>query len=188
MYFPTGTDLKKRRETLGLSQKQVVSSLAKRGLRIRQPYLSKIESESAEPAYRLVRELIGVLEEYENVRSVETLAGCYHTKPLIIEPDESVADAIKKIRRNGFSQLPVCHNGKNIGRITDAMLLSAERMYGKIGVRGKQVSQIMGPPYPLLNIQSAKSEAELMVEKIGAALVEKDGKIVGIITREDMLV
>ncbi|MFH1095699.1 MAG: CBS domain-containing protein, partial [Candidatus Micrarchaeota archaeon] len=187
MYFPTGADLKKRRETLGLSQKQVVQGLAARSLRIRQPYLSKIEAEKAEPAYRLVRALVGVLEEYENVQSMETLAGCYHPKPMTIGPDESVADAIKKIRRNGFSQLPVCRGGKNVGRITDSMLLSAERKYGKEGVRTRLVSQVMGPPYPLLNVQSAKSEAELMVEKIGAALVEKDGKIVGIITREDML-
>ncbi len=187
MYFPTGTDLKKRRELLKLSQKQVVARLAARGLHIRQPYLSKIEGEKAEPAYRLVRELVGVLDEYENAKTEETLAGSYHTRPVVAQAEENVAEAIRKIRKNGFSQLPVYRKGKSVGRLTDAMLLSAERRYGKTGARQKHVSQIMGPPYPALNIGTPKSEAELMVENIGAVLVEKEGKIVGIITREDLL-
>lgn len=187
MYFPTGADIQKRRELLGLSQKQLVGRLTERGVPIRQPYLSKIEAEKAEPTYRLVRELVGVLDEYENAASEETLAGLYRPRPVVIESGESVADAIRKIRKNGFSQLPVYSKGKNAGRLTDAMILAAERRYGKDGVRKKTVSQIMGPPYPALNIGTSKSEAEHMVEKIGAVLVEKEGKIVGIITREDML-
>jgi predicted transcriptional regulator len=67
------------------------------------------------------------------------------------------------------------------------MVLAAERKYGKAQALQKTISQIMGPPYPILNVQTPKSEAELMVEKIGAVLVEKEGKIVGIATREDML-
>lgn len=188
MYFPTGADVKKRRELLGISQKQLVARLAARGMRIRQPYLSKIESEKAEPTYRLMRALVGVLDEYENAQEPETLAGAYHPRPVAVDAGEQVVDAIRKIRRNGFSQLPVYLRGRNVGRLTDAMLLSAERKYGKTQMREKLVSQIMGPPYPVLNIGTPKSEAELMVEKIGAVLVEKDGKIVGIITREDMLV
>ncbi|VVB57160.1 CBS domain protein [uncultured archaeon] len=187
MYFPTGTDLKKRRETLGLSQKQVVARLAGRGLRIRQPYLSKIEGEKAEPAYRLVRELVAVLDEAESAQEPETLEGYYHPRPSTAAPQDGVADVIRKIRRNGFSQLPVFEKGKNVGRITDAMVLAAERKYGPQGVRSKTVAQIMGPPYPVLSALAPKSEAELMVERIGAVLVEKEGKLVGIVTREDLL-
>ena len=188
MYFPTGADVKKRRELLGISQKQLVARLAARKLRIRQPYLSKIEADKAEPAYRLMRELVGMLDECENAQEPQTLAGAYHPRPVSADADEPVADAIRKIRRNGFSQLPVYLRGRNVGRLTDAMLLSAERKWGKSGARQKLVSQIMGPPYPVLNIGTSKSEAEFMVEKIGAVLVEKEGKIIGIITREDMLV
>lgn len=188
MYFPTGADVKKRRELLGISQKQLVARLAARGARIRQPYLSKIEADKAEPAYRLMRELVGVLDECENAQEPQTLAGAYHPRPVSVGANEPVAGAIRKIRRNGFSQMPVFLRGRNVGRITDAMVLAAERKYGKGPVREKLVSQIMGPPYPVLNIGTPKSEAELMVEKIGAVLVEKEGKIVGIITREDMLV
>ncbi|MFH0927639.1 MAG: CBS domain-containing protein [Candidatus Micrarchaeota archaeon] len=187
MYFPTGEDIRRRRELLGVSQKQLTQRLSQRGISIRQPYLSKIESEKAEPAYRLMREIVAILDEYENAQSERPLAGFYRPNPKAASPQDKVSEVVRKIRKNGFSQLPVFEKGKNIGRITDAMVLAAERKYGKVQALKKEVGQIMGPPYPMLNVQTPKSEADLMVEKIGAVLVEKEGKIVGIATREDML-
>jgi predicted transcriptional regulator len=107
MNFPGGRDIRQRRELLGLSQKAFAQKLNALKIRMRQPYLSKIESDSADPPFSVMKAIFSALAQLENQKSVETIGMRLRPRLAVADSSETVLDAARKMKRNGFSQLPV---------------------------------------------------------------------------------
>ena len=179
--FPELGEIGKLRQEAGMSQSALANMV-----KIPQSYLSKIESGKANPGYRLVKALFAAIEGATVDEKTETIGGLA-SRIEAITPDSSVISAIRIMRKMNFSQLPVLDNGKNVGRLTEAEILTAKRKYGQKEALAKSVLEIMGPAYPEFDADTPKSDAEYVVEKLGAILVKKNDKLVGIITRYDLL-
>lgn len=180
--FPELEEISKLRQEAGLSQSALANMV-----KIPQSYLSKIESGKANPGYGLVKTIFAAIEGTCVMEKMETIGGLA-SKIESLSPDSTVISAIRIMRKMNFSQLPILNNGKNVGRLTETEILAAKRKYGHKETLSKTVREIMGPAYPEFDASTPKSEAIYVVEKLGAILVKKNDKLIGIITRYDLLI
>ena len=110
---------------------------------------------------------------------------------------DTVEHAIELLRKHDISQLPVVRDGAGldrgqvevqaiVGSIQERSLL--DHLYRKPDILNAAVSTIMDPPFSLVD---ANEEIErvfpLLASGSQAVLVEREGYVVGVITRSDLL-
>ncbi len=120
--------------------------------------------------------------------------------------DQTVAQAIELLGEYGLSQLPVvrgagapddedCTGPKPgeeidvhsiIGSLQERTLL--DEIFRDPGVLNQPVREIMGPPFQLVDAgEEIERVIPMLAEKSPAVLVQRHGKLVGIVTRADIL-
>ncbi|HEY6952516.1 MAG TPA: cystathionine beta-synthase [Bacteroidota bacterium] len=105
---------------------------------------------------------------------------------LSIDTASTVRKALDIINQNNVSQLPVFKDGKSVGSVEESDLMSAA--LGNPALFDTPVHKVMTPPFPTLHIDELINQAiTLMSKKHSALLVEEEGKIVGILTRFDVI-
>jgi cystathionine beta-synthase len=107
--------------------------------------------------------------------------------PLVsVAPAASVRQALNLMSTYGISQVPVIAGNDCVGSVTEGPVISRALEDAKLLERA--VSDVMQPPFPVV-------DAALPIERLNtllshetqAALVRKDGRLVGIVTRYDVL-
>jgi len=116
--------------------------------------------------------------------------------------DQTVADAIELLRQHDISQLPVVRTGTPlVGEDGAAARVEVQSVAGSVQERGlldqlfrnpdalsAKVSTVMDGPFPLVD---ANEEVERVVPMLAsgapAVLVQRDGAIIGVVTRADVL-
>lgn len=103
-----------------------------------------------------------------------------------IDAISTVRKALDLINQNNVSQLPVIEKGEPIGSVEESDLMSAA--LGNPALLYAPVNSLMKPSFPKLNIDELINQAiSLLSKKHSAVLVEDDGKVVGILTRYDVI-
>ena len=103
-----------------------------------------------------------------------------------VTPGQTVRQAIRLMHLHDVSQLPVMEGGNCIGAVSDWSLSTKSLEDTK--VLDTTVSQVMEPPFPIVDDQqSADSVAKLLSKSNPAVLVRTNGKLTGIVTRSDLL-
>lgn len=103
-----------------------------------------------------------------------------------VTPFDNIRRALDLIRDHNISQLPVMEKNKAVGSITEGMLINA--VLEKASLLDEPVTNIMEPSLPRLKADTSIEHAvDLLGKKNPAVLVEDDTKIVGIVTRYDVL-
>jgi len=107
--------------------------------------------------------------------------------PLVaVAPTDTVRKALSLMEECDVSQVPVIDKGRSIGSIIESELLGA--VLKNQSLFDVAVSTIMGESFPLLNAESTIEDAvELLTRENPAVLVEEQGKIIGIVTRFDVI-
>jgi cystathionine beta-synthase len=110
-----------------------------------------------------------------------------HIPPLVsVAPAASVRQALNLMSTYGISQVPVIAGDDGVGSLTEGPVLARALEDAKLLERS--VSEIMQPPFPVV-------DASLPIERLNtllshetqAALVRRDGRLAGIVTRYDVL-
>ncbi|HLL49895.1 MAG TPA: CBS domain-containing protein, partial [Thermomicrobiales bacterium] len=116
--------------------------------------------------------------------------------------DQTVADAIELLRQHNISQLPVVRTGTPLltedgatarievqsvaGSVQERGLL--DQLFRNPDALGAKISTVMDGPFPLVD---ANEEVERVVPMLAsgapAVLVQRDGAIIGVVTRADVL-
>ncbi len=122
----------------------------------------------------------------EEEKAKETVEKYYHNGLEWVEPGEKIKEAAKIMKQNSYPQLPVIEHGKNVGRITEPIIMNAKLRWGE-GAGEKQVRGVMGPPFPEFDISTSKKDALYILKRVEAILIKKESRIVGILTRNDLL-
>jgi len=119
------------------------------------------------------------------------------TNPVTIEPDNSVATAIRLMRRGELRRLPVMEDGRLVGMITSGDLRRVTGLSSILNDRSQD--NFLWHHIPIANVmtrnpitlpptaQVAKAARILIEYKIGGLPVLDEGKLVGIITATDLL-
>jgi cystathionine beta-synthase len=107
--------------------------------------------------------------------------------PLVsVAPSASVRQALNLMSTYGISQVPVVAGNDCVGSVTEGPVIARALEDAKLLERA--VSDVMQPPFPVV-------DAALPIERLNtllshetqAALVRKDGRLTGIVTRYDVL-
>ena len=105
---------------------------------------------------------------------------------IAVDPTTTVRKALDLFRENDVSQLPVIEKGKPVGTVIDNDLMSA--VLDDSNKLNATVNALMEPAYPVLGGSSPIEHAiDYLKKKDSAVLVEEDHKIVGILTRYDVI-
>jgi predicted transcriptional regulator len=176
-------DIKKLRKAHGLTQRQLAKITG-----LSQSYIAKIESGRIDPSYSKVQNIFKALESMRQ-NSAQNAAGIMNTGLIWIYGDESVRDAVKVMHESSISQLPVFdREHRVIGSISERSIVEAMGK-GKdiIKLYQMKVSEIMDPPFPLVDEVAPVELVAKILTFYNAVLVTKLGKVIGIITRSDLL-
>jgi len=154
----------------------VVTVLADTGER----YLSKVYNEE------WLRENQLVEDERPTVGRL-VAAKISDAPPVIhVTPEASVRQALNLMNTYNVSHLPVIEGGDGVGAVSEQALMA--RAIGQPRILDSPVREVMDPPFPVVDSQSPVAQlVTLLSRTTPAALVRRDGTVVGIVTRYDLL-
>ena len=114
----------------------------------------------------------------------ELVAGWMSSNVVTARPDETLSAIEKRMHGGDFRSLPVVDQERLIGIITDRDL----RSHGEHPERATVESAMSELPVTVTPATPLREAARFLFElKIGALPVVKDGRLVGVITTQDIL-
>jgi cystathionine beta-synthase len=107
--------------------------------------------------------------------------------PLVsVAPHDTVRDAILKMDTNNVSQLPVIDSeGQSVGSVKESRLMA--RALESRDILERPIIESMEASFPVLEDSADAKQAISSLKDAPAVLVEEYGRIIGIITRHDVL-
>ncbi|MBI3585628.1 MAG: cystathionine beta-synthase [Ignavibacteriales bacterium] len=142
-------------------------------------YLSKIYNDDWMRENRLlIPEKITIRYVLEGKKGVPSL--------ISIDPVTTIRKALDLLNQHNISQLPVLDKGQAVGSIEESDLMGA--VLGNPALFDAPVSSLMKPAFPKVHIDESINQAiTLLSKKHPAVLVEDEAKVVGIVTRFDVI-
>jgi len=173
-------EIKRRRKKLGITQKKLAELVG-----VSQPLIARIESGDLDPKLSLVKRIFEVLGELEG-KGIN--AKTIMTSPVIsVSPDNGILETVDIMRENGFSQVPVIKDEANLGCVTESSILKVIMAKGIDGAEELRVRDIMEDPLPEIPPTETLENISKMLINNPALLVVENGKIVGIVTKHDVM-
>jgi cystathionine beta-synthase len=100
-------------------------------------------------------------------------------------PANTVAEALEKMDDLGVTQIPVLEEGRAVGSLRENRVLA--KVVRNRDLLSSPVSEVMEASFPTVDVDESSSEVARRLKTSAAVLVEEYGRIVGIITRHDVL-
>lgn len=169
-----GSTLKKLRLEAKLTQKKLAELVG-----LSQAHIAKIEQGKVDPRLSTVNKILKVLTESKEKKCKDIM-----TRGVIFaKPNDSVLKVSEAMIRHAISQIPVLKGFEVIGTVTE------ESIIRKLGsnIAEEKVENIMDPPLPTVSEDTSISAVRPLLERRQGVLVTRGRKIVGIITRSDLL-
>lgn len=165
-------EIRKRRINLGMTQYTLAKALG-----VSQGIISKFESGKNYPGYSSLKKIEEGLAELES-KSSRKVFEIMSKKVYFVSSHDKVKDVAHIFREKGYSQAPVIDGGV-VGMITARGLLEAEP--------SDTVEQYMEPEPPIISKDAPVISAKSLLKHCEMILVSEKGKIVGVVTREDVI-
>ncbi|HEY7481715.1 MAG TPA: pyridoxal-phosphate dependent enzyme [Gemmatimonadales bacterium] len=154
----------------------VVTILADTGER----YLSKVFSDEWMQENQLLEAPRVTVEQLLERRAT--------TAPALVSvaPAAAVRQALNLMTTYGVSQIPVVDNGESVGGLIEGTLMT--RALAQPSLLDRPVREVMEQPFPEVDAGApADRVGAMLTRESPATLVRKDGKLIGIVSRYDVL-
>jgi cystathionine beta-synthase len=128
------------------------------------------------------------LLESDRVTASALMAGRRQELPPLVSvaPGANVRQALNLMGTYNVSQIPVIEARECVGSLSEGPVMARALADGSL--LDKPVSEIMQPPFPVIEPEAPLDRVTaLLSRETPAALVRKDGTLVGIVTRHDVL-
>ncbi|MGH7509080.1 MAG: pyridoxal-phosphate dependent enzyme [Gemmatimonadales bacterium] len=103
-----------------------------------------------------------------------------------VAPAAAVRQALNLMSTWSVSQIPVVEEGNSVGGLVEASLMT--RALAQPALLDRPVREVMEPPFPEVEANCPTDRLGAMLTRESpAALVRKDGKLIGIVSRYDVL-
>lgn len=102
-----------------------------------------------------------------------------------VGPTTRVGEMLGVMERHGISQLPVLEDGRSIGSVREHRVMS--QLLEDRSLLDEPVAIVMDPSFPVINESVDVTRARQCLKDAPALLIEEYGRIIGIITRYDVL-
>jgi len=182
--LPEIGEIPRLRKALGLTQ----TALAKLA-GVSQSTVVKVEKRQMNPSYDIVCRIMNALEaEVRRQEQTAVVDEVLTRKVQYIDARLSLEEAASEMRRQKFSQLPVFHQGRNVGSISDKTITN-------LILAGKEprelarihVEDVMDPPFPQIDAKAPVELAASLLRHYNAVLVVDRGDVAGIVTKSDLM-
>jgi cystathionine beta-synthase len=143
-------------------------------------YLSKFHSDEWMKEKRMLgadKMTVGLIAQLKQDDSTPHLVS--------VGPTHQVNDALQMMNNYGLSQLPVLEEGKSVGSLREGKLMSKLLMNREL--MQSSVSEVMEKGFPVVSEDIAVETAVKYLKTSPALLVEEYGRIIGILTRHDII-
>jgi cystathionine beta-synthase len=110
------------------------------------------------------------------------------TAPALVSvaPAAAVRQALNLMTTYGVSQIPVVENGESVGGLIEGTLMT--RALSQPSLLDRPVREVMEQPFPEVDATApADRVGAMLTRESPATLVRKDGKLIGIVSRYDVL-
>jgi cystathionine beta-synthase len=104
---------------------------------------------------------------------------------VFVTTSDIVGDALGKMDDLGLSQIPVLEEGRAVGSLRENRCLA--KVVRNRELLNSPVSEVMETSFPTVDVDASSGEVTRRLQTSPAVLVEEYGRIVGIITRHDVL-
>jgi predicted transcriptional regulator len=178
--LPTPEQLRAKRERLGLTQSELAEAAG-----VSQSLVARVELEDVDPRYSTLSAIVRALNAAE--RREVRLEELMNRDVVAVGPDDPVGEAADTMRERGFSQLPVLQDEAPVGSVTEKAIVHALNEAGGEGVVEAPVREVMAAPFPALDPDDRARDAVRPLEDRAAVLVMAEGRVVGLVTKNDLL-
>jgi predicted transcriptional regulator len=170
----TGELLKKLRINAGLTQTELARLVG-----VSQAHIAKIEQGKVDPRLSTINRILQVLIHTEAKKCKDIM-----TRGVIFaRPQDKVVEISEKMVNYDISQIPVMDGSRVVGTVTEESiirLLSSD-------LPNQTAKKVMTDPLPVVEEDTDIEEVHALLKKHPGVLISRKGKIVGIITRSDLL-
>jgi cystathionine beta-synthase len=102
-----------------------------------------------------------------------------------VSPTDTVGSALEKMDELGLTQIPVLEEGRAVGALRENRVLA--KVVRDRELLNTPVSEVMESSFPSVDVDASSQEVTRRLQTSPAVLVEEYGRIIGIITRHDVL-
>ncbi|MCX8196702.1 MAG: CBS domain-containing protein [Candidatus Micrarchaeota archaeon] len=171
--------IKETRVKLGLTQQQLAKAAG-----ISQSLLAKIEAGKVEPSYRKAICIINALQNVKGQKERKA-KDIMHVGVESVRLEDSLHEAVQKMRKKNISQLAVSDGKKIVGSISEQGII--RRISLGQDLSHAKVADALDEAFPVVLYDSPISSFLSLLQYYPAVLVSRQGEIVGIITKADIL-
>jgi cystathionine beta-synthase len=104
---------------------------------------------------------------------------------IFVRPTDTVGEALGRMDELGLTQIPVLDEGRAVGALRENRVLA--KVVRDRDLLNSPVSDVMESSFPTVDVDVSSNEVTRRLQTSPAVLVEEYGRIVGIITRHDVL-
>ena len=183
--LPTPEDIKKLRKKVGLTQTELAKLAG-----VSQSLIARIEKGTVDPRLSTLRKIIEAIKLVEmRAKKAKSAKDVMYSPVITIKSSDKVKKAIELMEKYAISQLPVVNDkGVPVGSITESTVLKKLLSGEPEKILKLKVEEIMEESFPTITTSTnIKDIQQLILKKYPAVLVMEKGKIVGIITKIDLI-
>lgn len=174
-------EIKILRKKLGLTQSELSKYAG-----VSQSLIAKIESNKIDPTFTNAQKIFTALQSLSEKNNKKASA-LMNRNLIYLEPENSLKTAIQKMKRYSISQLPVLdnlNNKKAVGLVSESAILDAiiNKKSAETAIR-----EIMNEAPPIIDTNASLSIVSHLLKFYPLVLVAEKGKLLGLITKADLL-
>ncbi len=174
--LPRLETIKEERKKSGITQKKLASMTG-----VSTSMINQIESGRCKPSYDTAKKICESLAKVSAETSPHHAGDICSSKIVKLSPSNTISDAGKFMRREKIDQIPIFQGGELKGLVTIDIVSEYTEQ------KDTKIKNVMGAKPPVIDFKfPANALAQLTVIS-GCVIVEKNSKIVGIITSSDLL-
>jgi len=180
--LPSLEEIARKRRRLGLTQNRLAKLAG-----VSQSLIAKLESKKIDPSYTKVKAILDVLNQLEMKMEVNARE-ILHSEVVCVQKSEAVSKAVRLMMEHGYSQLPVFDGEHAVGSISEKTILTQVSAGKDLSqVSALSIGEIMEEAFPQVGEDAPLSLISGLLQVYPAVLVSRRGKVVGIITKADLL-
>ena len=183
MRFPPASDIRKRRKMLDITQSELAVASG-----ISQSTITKVEQGKISASYNTVVKLFETLDQMGDRKKEIPIMDIATRDIVSVQEDSGVPEALEILKETGFSQMPVYRGESSVGSISEKVILKLISSGKSMDQLSRmRVSDVMEDSFPTISENTSMEGLSSMLNTSNAVLITRKGKIIGMITRADVL-